>query len=240
MKSIRLHKMIPVKLLFVNNEARMLEQRDYEVEFSIHTEGEKGQTSGAVSQNKGFQKICYMLNEIINESIVYTPEQIELMEKYFCDYDNNFVVLPMISETMLIECLHSKFNVITDENTYVDFIGLKDKATNLGYSYINDSEEEDYDLPVDNSWIGEFPFWELPWWQRYDSTTFDNTGKDSEEQKIVIKDREDKQVDRLTTLVFEEIDKNVEQTLGDRKSGEIVDLEEIRKLKKSKWKPTLV
>ena len=95
-------------------------------------------------------------------------------------------------------------------------------------------------MPVDNSWIGEFPFWELPWWQRYDSTTFDNTGKDSEEQKIVIKDREDKQVDRLTTLVFEEIDKNVEQTLGDRKSGEIVDLEEIRKLKKPKWKPTLV
>ena len=90
MKSIRLHKMIPVKLLFVNNEARMLEQRDYEVEFSIHTEGEKGQTSGAVSQNKGFQKICYMLNEIINESIVYTPEQIELMEKYFCDYSSSW------------------------------------------------------------------------------------------------------------------------------------------------------
>ena len=240
MKSIRLHKMVPVKLLFVNNDSRMLEQKDYEIEFSIHTEGNKNESAGAVSQNKGFQKVVYMLNEIINESIVYTPDQISLMEKYFCDYDNNFVVLPLISETMLIECLHSKFNVITDESTYVDYISLRDKSTNLGYSYVNDSEEEEYDLPVDNTWIGEFPFWDLPWWQRYDSTTFDNTGKDAEEQRVVKEDREVKEVDRLTTLVFEEIDKSVESALGDKPVREIVDLEEIRKAKKSKWKPTLV
>ena len=162
------------------------------------------------------------------------------MEKYFCDYDNNFVVLPLISETMLIECLPRKVIVITDESTYVDYISLRDKSTNLGYSYVNDSEEEEYDLPVDNTWIGEFPFWDLPWWQRYDSTTFDNTGKDAEEQRVVKEDREVKEVDRLTTLVFEEIDKSVESALGDKPVGEIVDLEEIRKAKKSKWKPTLV
>ena len=46
-----------------------------------------------------------------------------------------------------------------------------------------------------------------------------------------------KEVDRLTTLVFEEIDKSVESALGDKPVGEIVDLEEIRKAKKSKWKP---
>ena len=77
-------------------------------------------------------------------------------------------------------------------------------------------------------------------WQRYDSTTFDNTGKDAEEQRVVKEDREVKEVDRLTTLVFEEIDKSVESALGDKPVGEIVDLEEIRKAKKSKWKPTLV
>ena len=240
MKSLRLHKMIPIKLLFVNPEARMLEQKDYEVEFSIHTEGPiKDATSGAISQNKGFQKVVYMLKDIIDESIVYAPDQIQLMERYFADYDNNFVVIPFISETMLIECLHSKFNRITDQNTYVDFISLKDKANNLGYTYLND-EEDDYDLPVDNFWIGEFPFWETPWWKRYDSTTFDNTGKNAEEQKVVREDREDKQVDRLTTLIFDEIDQNIESALGEQKSGEIVDLEEIRKTRKPKWKPTLV
>ena len=240
MKSLRLHKMVPVKLLFVNTEARMLEQKDYEIEFSIHTEGVAGMSEGAVSQNKGFQKITYMLNDIINESIVYAPEQTHLMEKYFADYDNNFFVIPIISETMLIECLHCKFNTIVDENTYVDFISLKDKASNLGYTYLND-EHGDYDLPVDNTWIGEFPFWDRPWWERYDSTTFDNSGKDEIEQEVVKQDREDKQVDRLTTMVFDEIDKSIEASLGEPKSGEIVDLEELRKKKvKAKWKPTLV
>ena len=42
-------------------------------------------------------------------------------------------------------------------------------------------------------------------------------------------------------MVFDEIDKNIERSLGEPKSGEIVDLEEIRKIKaKAKWKPTLV
>lgn len=240
MKSLRLHKMVPIKLLLVNPESRYLEQKDYEIEFSIHTEGVEGDSQGAISQNKGFQKISYMLEDIINNSIVYTPEQIHLMEKYFADYDNNFFVIPLIRETMIIECLHCKFNTLVDEHTYIDFISLKDKTFNLGYTYLND-EHGDYDLPVDNSWIGEFPFWDKPWWERYDSTTFDNTGKDSIEQEIVIKDRKEKQVDSLTTMVFDEIDKNIERSLGEPKSGEIVDLEEIRKIKaKAKWKPTLV
>ena len=66
-----------------------------------------------------------------------------------------------------------------------DFISLKDKSAQLGYTYLND-EPGDYDLPVDNTWIGAFPFWDRPWWERYDSTTFDNTGKDKEEQLAVI------------------------------------------------------
>ena len=66
-----------------------------------------------------------VFEDIINNSIVYTPEQIELMEKYFADYDNNFFVIPMIRETMILECLHCKFNTLVDEHTYIDFISLK-------------------------------------------------------------------------------------------------------------------
>jgi hypothetical protein len=239
MKSLRLHKTVTIKLLFVNTEARMLEQKDYEIDFSIHTEGFQGSTAGAVSQNKGFQKIVYLLTDIINESIVYAPDQIPLMEKYFADYDNNFLVLPMISETMLIECLHSKFNALLDENTYTDFIGLKDNFAGLGYSYLND-EVNDYDLPVDNTWVGEFPFWDKPWWERYDSTTFDNTGKDEIEQQAVMEDRQEKGVNKLITMVFDEIDENVEKMLGDPKSGEVIDIQDIIKRREAKWKPTLV
>jgi hypothetical protein len=239
MKSLRLHKTVTIKLLFVNTEARMLEQKDYEIDFSIHTEGVQGSTAGAVSQNKGFQKIVYLLTDIINESIVYAPDQIPLMEKYFADYDNNFLVLPMISETMLIECLHSKFNALLDENTYTDFIGLKDNFAGLGYSYLND-EVNDYDLPVDNTWVGEFPFWDKPWWERYDSTTFDNTGKDEIEQQVVMEDRQEKGVNKLITMVFDEIDENVEKMLGDPKSGEVIDIQDIIKRREAKWKPTLV
>lgn len=239
MKSLRLHKTVTIKLLFVNTEARMLEQKDYEIDFSIHTEGVQGSTAGAVSQNKGFQKIVYLLTDIINESIVYAPEQIPLMEKYFADYDNNFLVLPIISETMLIECLHSKFNTLLDEHTYTDFIGLKDNFAGLGYSYLND-ESNDYDLPVDNTWVGEFPFWDKPWWERYDSTTFDNTGKDEIEQQVVMEDRQEKGVNKLITMVFDEIDENVEKMLGDPKSGEVIDIQDIIKRREAKWKPTLV
>jgi|TARA_R110001592_G_scaffold3160_3_gene17799 hypothetical protein len=239
MKSLRLHKTVPIKLLFVNPDARMLEQKDYEVDFSIHTEGVQGSTAGAVSQNKGFQKIVYLLTEVINESIVYAPDEIPLMEKYFADYDNNFLVLPMVSETMLIECLHSKFNALLDEHTYTDFIGLKDNFAGLGYSYIND-EVTDYDLPVDNSWVGEFPFWDQPWWKRYDSTTFDNTGKDESEQQVVMSERQEQGVNKLITMVFDEIDENVEKMLGDPKSGEVIDIQDIIKRREAKWKPTLV
>jgi len=239
MKSLRLHKMVSIKLLFVNPEARMLEQKDYEIEFSIHTEGVEGATQGAISQNKGFQKIVYLLTDIINESIVYAPEQIPLMEKYFAEYDNNFFVLPIISETMLIETLHSKFNSVVDDNTFVDFISLKDKSAQLGYTYLNDGPG-DYDLPVDNTWIGDFPFWDRPWWERYDSTTFDNSGKDKEEQQTVIESRAEQGVDRLTTMVFDEIDKNIEDMLGEPKSGEVIDIQDIIKRREAKWKPTLV
>jgi hypothetical protein len=239
MKSLRLHKTVPIKLLFVNADARMLEQKDYEVDFSIHTEGVEGFTAGTVSQNKGFQKIIYLLTDIINESIVYAPDQILLMEKYFADYDNNFLVLPMISETMLIECLHSKFNALLDEHTYTDFVGLKDNFANIGYSYMND-DPNDYDLPVDNTWVGEFPFWDRPWWERYDSTTFDNTGIDEVEQQVVMEDRQEKGVNKLITMVFDEIDDNVEKMLGDPKSGEVIDIQDIIKRRETKWKPTLV
>jgi hypothetical protein len=231
-----------VELLYVDNDKRILDQKKYEIEYTLYTEGTvKGEQSlsGAISQNKAFQKINYLMESIIHKSIVYTPTQIPLMEKFFSDYDNNFLVLPDLSEATLLESLHSKLNALAGETTFVDFINMKDSSQNIGYSYIND--DMDYDLPADNYWIGEFPFWQTPWWHRYDSTTFDNTGKDASEQQLVRDQRAENEIDTLTTLVFNEIDSEVESQLADKPEGQVVDLEDFKKIRQDrKWKPTLV
>jgi len=235
-----------VELLYVDNDKRILDQKKYEIEYTLYTDGVEGARtqgertmSGAIAQNKAFQKINYLIESIINKSIVYTPSQIPLMEKFFADYDNNFLVLPDLSESTLLESLHSKLNTLAGETTFVDFINMKDRSQNIGYSYIND--EMVHDLPEDNYWVGKFPFWKTPWWLRYDSTTFDNTGKTKEEQQLVREQRVENGIDSLTTLVFTEIDEEVESQLKNEPEGQVVDLEAFKKINKDrKWKPTLV
>ena len=55
-----------------------------------------------------------------------------------------------------------------------------------------------------------------------------NNRKDRIEQEIVIKDRKEKQVDSLTTMVFDEIDKNIERS-PENQAGEIVTLRRDKK-----------
>ena len=72
-----------VELLYVDNDKRILDQKKYEIEYTLYTDGVEGARtqgertmSGAIAQNKAFQKINYLIESIINKSIVYTPSQI--------------------------------------------------------------------------------------------------------------------------------------------------------------------
>ena len=167
----------------------------------------------------------------------------DIIDKFFADYDNNFITLPTMSELSLVECLHCKFNTLCGDYTYVDSVEIIDTFNNLSVFYLTD--DDDYTLPQQDKFAGELAFFEQPWWLRYDTTTFDNFAESQEGLDHWHKEIKTEEFDRMTVCILHDIDDEITRFLSsdpDVAKGELISLEEIKEKfkEKEKWKPRLV
>lgn len=237
-----------VGLTILDIDARIIETKTYILTyqmFSMATEGDFGLQS--INQNKAFLKINTFLNTIIDNSVAFRMEDMQKVDRFLADYDNNLMVLPDLDDISLMETLHRKLQTIAGEYTCISKLSLKDLDTGLTYHGFFD-EDTKYHLPSQKEFAGEMSYWELPWWDRYDVLTFDNFADTQEE---IDEHRSNTDLEKLTDL-FDNVDENIEEILNrakaglivddtteGKKSGEVVSLDQAKK-KKGKWKPTVV
>jgi len=244
MKLARLKQEKLVDIILVNSADRIVSAKQYKLNYSIYTDYPKDPVQGAVEQNKAYQKINYLIDDILGGSIAYTLPDKDIIDKFFADYDNNFVTLPTMSELSLVECLHCKFNTLCGDYTYVDSVEIIDTFNNLSVFYLTD--DDDYTLPQQDKFAGELAFFEQPWWLRYDTTTFDNFAETQEGLDHWHKEIKTEEFDRMTVCILHDIDDEITRFLSndpdDVSKGELISMDEIKeKIKeKEKWKPRLV
>jgi hypothetical protein len=242
MKTMRLHKQHKLRMVFVNDLSKVMEFRNFELKytmFSVPDRSDAGDSSK--SQNKSFLKVNYFIQQMLDNSFIYTMENLPGLINFASEYENNFLVLPDVSDTTLLEALHCKLNVICGDSTYIEDLVLIDTDHSVGYEIMTD-EEAQYSLPSAIDWMGELSFWDQPWWMRYDVTTFDNFAESITELEQF---RQSDSYGGALQSEFDEIDKEVDLLFNQMqgKVGEIVDLDQIRSdinRKGNNWKPTLV
>jgi len=245
MKHIRLKKSCDITLILISSDYKFIEPKNYTVTYSLFTqvESESESEAGAKAQNKAYQKINYLLEDVINYSVAYDFGIKDHIDKFFADWENNFLTLPVVSEVCFLETLHSKLNVIAGETTFVDSIELTDTKTKTKVLYIDDEVPAEYNLPEQKDFAGDKAFFETPWWTRYDTTTFDNYAEDEESLKEWHENIKTEEFDRMTVIVLEDIDSEIDtQFDSSDKKGELIELEEFKAeiKKREKWKPRLV
>lgn len=242
MRYVRLKKTIPLKIIGVTDFT--VEPRFFDLEFTLYTTSTDNSMTGVIQQNQAYQKILYLVEECINGGILYEFSHKKLLEKFFADYENPFVTLPSVNEITFLEALHSKFNIIAGEHSFVDSIELKDKDGS-GQSWIfaiDDEATDHYMLPEQKDFAGELAYFDTPWWTRYDSTVFDNYADDEAGLKDWFENVKTEEFDRATILVLDEIDEAIKNAFTKQEPTEVIDLEEFKAElnRRKKWKPTLV
>lgn len=240
MKSFTLEKTVPIKLIFVDQENNMLDLVNYDISFTMVTEADEGDSTSMLEaqlrQNISYTKILTFIEGILDNSVVYAAET-ESVYSNLSEYNNNFLVLPALGESQLISALHCKLNVIAEPNTFVDSVVLKDTVANISYQYVITPDEGYSELPVTQEWVGEFPFWDTPWWYRYDISTMDNNAETQEQYQKWLDLKSVSKVDDMNTQTFREIEEQLTELFHEVKKtkpsctgpGEIIEVDFAKK-----------
>lgn len=227
-----------IKVLLIDNG--YFEMKNYEITYSMFSAPVKTEDGDhSKSQNKGYLKVNFLIHSMLDDAVLYTPDNKETVEQLFGEFENNFILLPESSETVLLEALHCKFNVVCGDNTFVEQLSICD--TDRGLCYDLSDPDYEYKLPEDK-WLGEFSYWDTPWWRRNDSSTFDSCGISDED---VAEFRTTNSYELLVKQPLVDIDNEIDRLFNhiEGKTAEVVDLEEVKKqieIKNNKWKPTIV
>lgn len=233
-----------------SEDRRQVKACTYEIEYSLRTDVDPDATrkQAFLQQNISFSTINSFLYDQLHQSIIYDMDSKQTVETAFASHDNNFLILPDMSDACLAMTLHCKFNQICHENSFVESICIKDKIDGIAYSMYADDDEYD-ELPTINEWIGELSFWETPWWRRRDFSTFDNVASSKEEKeeffnKDINQDILQRMKDPLTQIENQviadiygkEIREVIDESGTDVSSGELLEVD----FKNKTFKPRLV
>jgi len=240
MNELIVTKTIPVRCTVIDTDTKQIRSHTYEIKYGLKTEAQEGEDyhTAYIHQNMSFQIANAFLWEQLHQSIIYDFEGKALAEKNFCEFDNNFMFLPSLSEATLISALHCKLNAIIHENSMVDVISLKDTVDDLDYNFVNTDFE--YPMLMDiKDWLGELSFWEKPWWYRRDFSTFDNIAESKEELDTWRKTNYDLSAERMERAIIE-IEESVRQqmtTTSPDDKGQLIEVDFSKKTPKPRLVP---
>lgn len=208
----------------------------YDLKYTLRTEVLDSLTKEQLmeQQNVSYMMVSFFINEYIHNSCIYSITDKRLVDTFMPEFDNPLIVLPQLSETILLTTIHAKLNSLITDCSIVENLELVDIADDLSYNYFNDTHEYP-DLPAVKDWLGDFSFWSVPWYFRKDFSTFDNFALDQEEldkwnveQKDLLAQMEQAYVDILTDIT-EEYNRSV--NVPQPKKGELIQLKQKPSLK---------
>ena len=227
MNSFHVLKTIPLYLTFVDSNTREIRSVNVDFSYSLRTHlAEKHKNEDVfIFQNISFQTINEFLEKNLYQSIVYSFKETKVANNLLADFDNNFIVLPNVSESILLPALHAKLNTICHPESEIDMVELS-YADGLKYNYINvDGFYEA--LPDVKDWIGELSFWSTPWWFRKDFSTFDNFAESQEELDKFLNDEEHQNGINTMMNSVDKVHSEIAKQLSPNKStgGELVHID---------------
>jgi hypothetical protein len=247
MRNFTLEKTVPIRLMVLDSEINRIEIKNYQFTFTLATDGTSYDDvlDAQLDQNISFSKIMYFLESVVDQSFVYDREMMEDINKYVATtFDNNLLILPDTSENVLVIALHSKINSFISKNSIVERINVKDVEPQMNYDYFCDEKEDvAAGLPSQKEWMGELPFWEKPWWERNDASTYDNFALDKEEHEQWIKTKNDNEFfENPHDDAFETIESEITRLFKGEEvaaaEAEVIEVD-FREQKK-KWVPKIV
>lgn len=237
---MRLKQKHNIKLICMDSFSKFIDIKNYELSYSMFSLPINGNDilATAKSQNKAFMKVNFFVKSVLDYSIAYTVDDAIRMKQVFGEADNNFITLPDFAETTLLEAIHSKLSMLCGDATFIDQISLKDLETEVGYDLIPEPKPE-YNLPDIDEWVSEYSFYAIPWWMRYDLSTYDDEAADD---KDLEKFRAALAANAVNELSI--IDGEVNSLFSENgealpvEKAELIDLAEVKK--KGKWEPKIV
>lgn len=242
MKSIDLTKTIPLNmLLFTDNTFETLV---VDFSFTLVTEAESESVDhmvrARIDQNSSFTKIVTFVESILNETVVFDVADSEFVSEHFAHLQNNFMMLPSVSEMIIIAALHYKLNSIISDNSIVTTITLNEKTQNLTFNYTFIDDGEGYgELPNGAEWCPELSYWKDPWWCREDITTIDRIAATQEEyDKWIAGDKIT--VEKSSRELLASIDDQYKDLFSEDDEIKEGDLIEVDFNKNQQWGPKLV
>lgn len=175
MKKFTLEKTVPLKIMLFDSSVCRLEIKDYVFTFSLMTETEDydNPIEAQIDQNISFSKIMFFLEAIVDESIMYSVDDAEIVTKTIHgNIGNNLILTPDINEGILLALIHMKLNTICQPYSTVEKVRLMDKNDNINYELTCDDPDLE-DLPSIQDWNDELSLWPEPWWLRDDPLSWD-------------------------------------------------------------------
>jgi hypothetical protein len=247
MRKLSLEKSCPVRLILLDKEvSKSIQVLDLNISYSMYTnlvtQDDDGDINAQMEQNTSYCKINMFLDSVCNNAMVIDRgDQIDL-DTTVNNFDNTLIVLPMLNESTLLACLHSKLNSISGENTYVDVLKFHDTTEGVTYTY-DTSEDEQMVYPelpeTQTEWLGDYPYWETSWWKRNDISTYDRGAEEKEEWDEWIKTKSEQNIDQLNRETFNEIETGMAEAFGKSvqeqvtKKGELVEIDFSKKKAKA-------
>ena len=147
MNILAVRKTIPWRATWVldSDDVKQVKAISYDVEYTIRTEmlDAMEYQDAYVEQNISYSTINSFIYDQLHQTIIYDLEGKNNIERAFASHNNNFMILPEMSDACLVTALHSKFNALCTEHSFVEAVNISDKADGLAYSFF--SADNDYD-----------------------------------------------------------------------------------------------
>ena len=254
MRRFTLEKILPLRLIFVDNDNHILDARTFKLKYNLITTVEENEheVTAQMGQNVSLSKINFFIEHFLNNSLAIDAEHRGSIFPMFSDYENNYLVLPDMTESTLMETIHSKLNALCKLGTRVDLVGLYDSLNEVNYTFFF-TEDEEYQLPEQSEWLGELSYWPDPWWHRDDPSTYDHTAANTEELKLWHEKMAESCYEQKANRAFQEIEQAVQDSFRDVmeqaglipkvERGQLIEVDFVNTAsipKREKWIPRII
>ena len=238
MNKFMVTQLYPLTLLIANFDEKMLIPKRYQISYEMETFGVENQAEANRVHNFSCSAVETFIKGI-NNSIVVSIDHVDYADMIQSDYfGNNIMVLPLTADSTLIAALHRKLNAITNDCSYFRMVKIKDVDTDIGYSlYIDDCEDDIEILPEQKHWLGDYPCWDVSWWDRKDMSSYDNYMISKRKQTIWRKKKDKFNIDKLLQDPLIKLQEALDANEDTVKDGALI---EVNFKDKKSWKPRLV
>jgi hypothetical protein len=215
--NMTIKKTVPLSFVYYHSDTNEFVPRFYDLEFTIYSvpdddSDEEALHKAAIGQTVSFQKCMFVLENCLDGALVTDPNGITFVRDLVDDgAEGNFVMLPELTEQFTVGAIQAKLNALCTGSTLVDQVRLVDVRERLCFELFADGGVTEGLLPEHGTWLGNFPFWSVPWWNRNDTLTFDVYAESIEEHEEWLEEDNQARVKLESVAELVEIERHVRE-----------------------------